>query len=232
MFRLLASATSSSSSTTRLTARVGSVQTAHLRIESIEDDVVRLGGGLYRAVLEVGSVNFALQGEVEQEALVAGFASFLNSLTFPVQVLVRVLPIDFEAYVGDLERRAREELVGDLAELARDHAAFLRRLARNRTLLERRFYVVVPAQSDDKEARASWPFGKRTVSLDLPAARKQLTFRCEEVERQLGRCGLPVRRLGNTEVAQLYYACWCPELSRVQRLERELAEYTALVVEA
>ncbi len=48
--------------------RRASVQTAHLRLDSIEDDIACLPGGLYRAVLEVGSVNFALQGEREQEA--------------------------------------------------------------------------------------------------------------------------------------------------------------------
>ena len=30
----------------------------------------------------------------------------------------------------------------------------------------------------------------------------------------------------------IYHACWCPELARTQRLRRELAEYTALVVQA
>ena len=36
----------------------------------------------------------------------------------------------------------------------------------------------------------------------------------------------------NSELAQLFYACWCPELSRVQRLRRDLAEYATLVVQA
>ena len=43
--------------------------------------------------------------------------------------------------------------------------------------------------------------------------------------------GLTVRRLGDTELAQLTYACWCPDLARVQRLQRRLTEYTALVVD-
>lgn len=213
-------------------SRRASIQTARLSLEAIEEGVVRLAGGHYRAVLEVGGLNFGLQGEAEQEAVVAGYAAFLNSLSFPVQVLVRVQPIDIDGYIEQLERRARHELPDDLAGLARDHVAFVRRLARNRTLLERRFYLVVPAQDAAPSARRGWPFGRRAAGPDWPAARKQLTFRCEEVERQLGRCGLAVRRLGSEELAQLYYACWCPELSRVQRLRRELAEYTALVVQA
>jgi hypothetical protein len=209
-----------------------SVQSTRLRLEAIEDDVICLGGGEYRAVLEIGSVNFGLQGERQQEATVASYAAFLNSLTFPVQILVRVLPIDLERYLGELERRAGHELPEHLADLARDHAAFLRRLARNRTLLERRFYLVVPAGREAVGPRRGWPLGRRAAAPDPTAARRQLTVRCEEIARQLARCELSARRLRSVELAQLYHACWCPELARTQRLRRELAEYTALVVQA
>lgn len=212
-------------------SRLASVQTAHFSLESIEDDVVGLAGGQYRAVLEVGSVNFGLQGEIEQEATVAGFAAFLNSLSFPIQILVRTLPIDVDGYLREMERRALG-LPEPLADLARDHVAYLRRLARSRTLLERRFYLVVPAQVEMPRARYRSPFARKAPAAAPDAARRQLTFRCEEVERQLARCGLPVRRLTSVDLAQLFYACWCPELARVQRVRQELAGYTALVVQA
>jgi len=213
-------------------SRRASVQTSRLSLEEIADDVVLLARGQYRAVLEVNGVHFGLQGEAEQESLVGGFAAFLNSLSFPIQILVRVLPVDIDGYIGDLERRARNELPENLAALARDHVAFVRRLARNRTLLERHFYLVVPAETEAARSRRSWPFGRSRAGRDIAAARKQLVIRCEEVERQLGRCGLSARRLCSIELAQLYYACWCPELSRVQRLRRDLAEYATLVVQA
>ncbi len=208
-----------------------SVQTVHLNIERIEDGVVTLAGGQQRAILDVGSVNFGLAGEVEREGIVASYAAFLNSLTFPVQVLVRVRPIDLDAYVADLEHRAQTNLPEALAAVARDHAGFLRRLARQRTLLERRFYVVVPADATASPVGRGL-FQRRGAALDEGDARRQLTFRCEEVERQLNRCGLSARRLGDVELAQLLYACWCPEQARVQRLRRHLAEYTSLVTRA
>ncbi|MCX6022235.1 MAG: hypothetical protein NTZ05_10990, partial [Chloroflexi bacterium] len=119
-----------------------------------------------------------------------------------------------------------------LADLAHDHVAYLRRLARTRTLLERRFYLVVPAEAELAPMRRGWPFGRKTAASVDHAVQKQLTFRCEEIERQLGGCGLSVRRLRSVELAQLFYACWCPELARVQRVQRELVDYSAMVVRA
>jgi hypothetical protein len=212
--------------------RLASVQSARVGIEAIEEGMIRLTGGQHRAVLEVGSVNFALQDDAEREAVVAGFAAFANSLTFPIQIVVRVLPVDVEGYLGELEQRARA-LPDHLAGLARDHVAFVRRLARSRTLLERRFYLVVPAEARPGAANRAWPFRRRPdPGPDAAAARRQLTFRCEEAIRQLGRCALSARRLSGPELGQLFHACWCPELARVQRIRRALDEYTALVVGA
>ena len=63
----------------------------------------------------------------------------------------------------------------------------------------------------------------KTISLETGLA---------EIARQLARCELTVRRLRSVELASLYHACWCPELARVQRLRRELAEFTTLIVQA
>lgn len=219
-------------------SRMRSVQTAHLGVESIEDGVLRLASGQLRAVLEVGSVNFGLKGEVEQEAIVASYAAFLNSLSYPVQILVRVLGIDIEAYVTDLERRLPHAGSDRLAELGRDHIAFLRRLAHRRTLLERRFYVVVPGPSQGRRHRRLWPFGSGRSSAsrdgrsDGGEALREINRRCEEITRDLGRAGLSIHRLEGPELAQLLYACWCPDLARIQRFRRDLADYTSLVVHA
>jgi hypothetical protein len=210
-------------------SRSAAVQTAHLRLEAIDDDVVSLSGGHYRAVLEVGSINFGLQGEAEQEVVIAGFAGFLNSLTFPIQILVRVLPVDMEHYLGDLQDRTRH-MPDELSDLAHDYVAFLQRLARNRTLLERRFYLVIPAQLEPSSTQRRWNVRRTSPVGDVDGIRRQLTFRCEEIERQVGRSSLTARRLRSAELASLFYACWCPDLSRVQRLQRELEHVTTLVV--
>jgi len=210
-------------------SRPAAIQTAHLRLEGIDDDVLSLVGGQHRAVVEVGSINFGLQGEAEQEVVIAGFAAFLNGLTFPIQILVRVLPVDMEHYLGDLQERTRH-LPDDLSDLARDYVTFLQRLARNRTLLERRFYLVIPAQSEPHSTRRRWPFSQTQPMESLDGIRRQLIFRCEEIERQLGRSSLTARRLQSAELASLFYACWCPDLSRVQRLQREFQHATTLVV--
>ena len=189
-----------------------------LPLDEIAGDVVRLRGGDCRAVLEASGVQFALKPEREQEAVLAGYRRFLNGLGYPLQVLVRVVPADIEGYLAGL--RGAGPRPGTLDRLRRDHEAFVRRIASERTLLDRRFYVVVPAEEGAAPGRDGavrpglrrmWRPGARSARGrdDLAGARRTLAFRSDEVARGLGSFGVGARRLGEGELAAL----WCDALA-------------------
>src|SRR5690349_19177927 len=92
-----------------------SVQTARLGVEAIRMDVIELTGGEYRAVVEVGGTARPFEDEVRLEGLLAGFATFLNGLSYPLQILVRATPVDLSRYLMTLEERGRELVDGQLA---------------------------------------------------------------------------------------------------------------------
>jgi hypothetical protein len=229
-----------------------SVQAAHVGVEDAEEGVLRLRGGGRRAVLEVDGVDLALLGPREREAALAGFAGCLNALAFPVQLLVRVVPADLEATRRALERRLRREPAPALAALGRDHAAFLGGLGVGGALLERRCYLVVPApevypaatapeggRSPRLPFRLAWP-GRRPPA-GPPASQSDpgpddrgpdpeaaLAARCDELARQLGRCGLVASRLDGPGLADLLAAWWRPAHGRRGRaVSSEAADWPA-----
>ena len=90
----------------------------------------------------------------------AGYRSFLNSLSHPLQMLVRILPTNVEPYLAGFRTNVTLQANSDaIRRLALDHETFVRRLARERTLLERRFYLVVPAGEFGRDGTATirWP---------------------------------------------------------------------------
>lgn len=213
-----------------------STQANHLAIDAIADDVVAFADGRRCAVLEVGSVNFATLSAGKRRELVTGYGAILAGLTYPVQVLVRAVPLDLSPYLDEREERARREPHERLRHLNRDRNAFVRRLAGTRTLLDRRFYLIIPADPPPPAARLRRPRARGAgrdvtgAAEEAVAAVRQLAARCDDLAGQLGRCGLAARRLGDGELAELHYACWCPDLARRQRLRRDLHDSLGLVV--
>lgn len=186
-----------------------------LPLDDIADGVICLRGGDYRAVMEAQSVNFALKSDSEQEAIMAGYRAFLNSLSYPIQVVARILPTDVEGYLAGLRKTRLADGQGfrggsseALRRLALDHETFVRRLARERTLLERRFYVVIPAGLEGtygrKAIRWPWQATPGNARQNREAAMRQLTFRCYELVQAMASFGVNTRRLLSQELAGLW----------------------------
>ncbi|HET6317145.1 MAG TPA: hypothetical protein VFG86_11855, partial [Chloroflexota bacterium] len=216
-----------------------------LDLESVAHDVARFGSGARAhrlAVLDVTGADQSLASadDAQQEELLAGRTQFLNAQLTDFQVLVRAEPVDLS---GHLDRvRQALGLTDALQRLASDYIAFVRTLAHQRTLLERRCYVVLPVPEPASVAIGPGVLGglRRRLGrtppvddalVDVDLAR-QLVARCDQAARDLARSGLQTRRLTGLGYAQLSHRCWAPEQARAQRFQCEIADYTALVIGA
>jgi conjugal transfer ATP-binding protein TraC len=217
-------------------------------LSAIEAGVARFGRGRRAhsvAVLDIFAADSSLAtaDASTQEEILAGRAQFLNAQTAPFQVLVRAEPVDLEGHIRRLQGRV-SQLPKQLADVARDYVSFTTSVAHQRTLLERRCFVILP---DSAGAGATaWQRLSRAVSRRLVGRRergetdttddvsvelaRRLTARCDLVGRHLGRSGLRTQRLDSRALAELLRRCWSPDLARVQRLRDEIGAYTTTAV--
>ncbi len=119
------------------------------------DGIVDLGGDGLALICRASAVTFALRTPAEQEALVAGFARFLNSLGEPVEIVVRAEPVDLYPTIAGLFEAAPGLPHPALEAAARDHAGFLAELAERRDLLAREVLVVLRQAPQANNARSN-----------------------------------------------------------------------------
>jgi hypothetical protein len=111
--------------------------------EVAADGVIDLGSDGLALVCRASAVTFALRTPTEQEALIAGFARFLNSLGEPIQILVRAEPVDLTPTIDRILDAAPGLPHPALEAAAREHARFLAELAERRDLLAHEVLVVL-----------------------------------------------------------------------------------------
>lgn len=118
--------------------------------------VVDLGTDGVAVLCACSTVNFALRTNAEQHALVGAFARWLNSLTGPVQVVVRADRLDPTPLIARLHADAPGLPHPALEHAALDHAGFLAEMAAGRDLLHRHVLLVFteprPARGGGAEA--------------------------------------------------------------------------------
>src|SRR4030042_2549336 len=116
----------------------------HLSIEDVRDDLVVMKNANAVMVIQTGAVNFDLLSEREQDAMIYSFGAFLNSLTFPVQIVIRSKLVDISNYLNKLDEAKRKILNPKLTYQIELYKNFIKELVTKGNILDKRFYIVVP----------------------------------------------------------------------------------------
>jgi len=84
-------------------------------VKEIRNGVIMLKEGGYRGVLMCSSVNFGLKSADEQESIISGFQTFLNTLDFPVEILIQSRKMDIRPYFKTTCRKRKRTANGFVA---------------------------------------------------------------------------------------------------------------------
>ncbi len=115
-----------------------------VEIQDIKDDIVILKNGGLRAVCIASSINFELKGSEEQQALIGRFQGFLNSLDFPLQILVNSRKLDIEPYLENLKKLAKTQQNELLRAQITEYIEFIRKFVEMTDIMNKSFYLIVP----------------------------------------------------------------------------------------
>ncbi len=204
----------------------------HLEIAEIRDNVAILKNGGVRAVLKTSSMNVHLKSEEEQNAIIYSYQNFLNTLEFPLQIVVRSKKLDLDNYLDGLKETAEKQENPLLKDQTSDYIDYVERLIEYADIMQKDFYVVVPydppraAKPTIIQKFIQYMSPKDNVGelrqrhREFETLRKGLGQRLNIVKSGLENCGLKVDQLTTPELVTLFYECYNPRTSRLQKFEK------------
>jgi len=209
----------------------------HLDIYDVIDDLIIMKNGTVSLVLETSAVNFDLLSEPEQDAKIDAFSGLLNSLTFHIQILIRTQSIDIGNYVNYLQRKKDRELSPIVRNQLTIYMQFVKNLIRDRNVLEKRFFVVIPQKSGtvEKTNFIKQLFGKpvkiTNIEPIVEKAKTNLYPKRDHIIRQLKRMGVEATQLKAEEAIKLFYNVYNPGTSPLQNLKVKTEDFLEPIVQ-
>lgn len=184
-----------------------------VQIYQIRDGVSVLKNGGLRAVLLVSSMNFDLKSQSEKEGIIVAFQAFLNSLDYPIQVVISSREINLEEYLADLQARYDKQQNELMKLQIGEYLNFVNSLIEVSNVVAKNFYVVVPYAPGDTSATGLIP---KTVDVTYTAAqfeeyKNQLWQRVKQIRVGLSGLGLRAEALSTRELIEFYYNFYNPE---------------------
>jgi hypothetical protein len=177
-----------------------------IQIKEVKDDILILPNNEYRLLIETSSINFELKSEEEQDVLIDSFQNFLNSLSIPLQILVRVREVDIDGYLDQIAKSKLVEKEKVYRTQIDNYSEFIKDLVLGSKILSRRFYITVPYRNESKNK-------------DFKLIKEQMHLQRGIVLKGLEKLGMKAKALDSLELLDLFYSFYNPSQIKTEPLK-------------
>lgn len=193
----------------------------YLDVAEVKEDTIILKNGSLRAVLAVSAINFDLKSSDEQEAIVGHYQSFLNSVDFPIQIIVSSRKLNMENYLEFLTEKEKSQPNELLRFQISEYRNFIEQLISAANIMDKNFYIVIPFYQTESEEKGFLAkissfvnpqreiLGKRE---DFETYKSQLYQRVDHITNGLSGIGLRIAPLKTQELIELLFNSYNPSL--------------------
>ena len=190
-----------------------------LELDEIKEGVVILKDKTLRGIFMISSINFALKSEKEQRSIISQFQSFLNTLDFPLEIIVQSRKLNISGYLDKLSQMEGAEENQLLKIQIKEYGNFIRKIISGGSIMSKNFYATVPfnfgelrtvpTQKDQKDQKG--PNAEIIKEERFQRAKSQLIQRMQFASIGLKRCGLQCASLSTAELIELFWGLYHPE---------------------
>jgi hypothetical protein len=184
-----------------------------LEIAEIRDSVAILKESEMRAVVAVSSANFALKSYEEQNKIIGAFQGILNSIDFPIQIVLQSRKLDLNTYLDKLKNLEYQQKNDLLRVKMQEYVSYIESLLNEYNIMNKDFYVVVGFEpikvKDDVLTQIRKIFQPvKYIKMDREEFlnnRKQLMSRVDNIASKLSSLDLKTEVLNTEMLIALYY---------------------------
>jgi hypothetical protein len=197
-------------------------------VSEVKDDAIVLKNGTLRGVLSVSAINYDLKSTQEQEAIIDQYKNFLNSLDFPIQILINSRKINIGKYLDYMGRKEKDQSNELLRFQISEYKNFIKQLVSVSNIMDKNFYIIIPFSSiENKEKGFMDTFNSflnpRKSIMDkrelFETCRNQLFQRMDHIIAGLSGIGLKMVPLKTKELIELLYNSYNSNVFNLTELE-------------
>lgn len=214
---------------------------SRVKIQEVKDDLLVLKDGRFLMIVQASAVNFDLLSEAEQDAMIAAYAEVLNSLTFPIEIIIHTRRMDITNYLLYLQGYERQQISKALKDQIAYYRNFIKQLVVENNVLFKKFYLVIPYQTSEKnklgfvESLFDRSLNKQKAveysRAEFETAKQNLNEKVTELKNLFTRMGIKLIQLKNPEIIELFYEIYNPNQAAKQHLIENMQDYTVPIVQ-
>ncbi len=180
-----------------------------IEIDEVRDDIMLMKDYSAVTVIEIGAVNFWLLSAEDQMSMIYTYSSLLNSLSFPVQIMILSKMMNISSYIDYVDAMITSQKVDLIKSRLNDYREFIKTIVKKNTVLEKRFFFAVPFNPLEMGVTGvkAKGYGKEYI---FSRAKTSLYPKRDHLIRLLSKVGLKPTVMQEQELTELFYNIYNP----------------------
>jgi hypothetical protein len=173
-----------------------------IEIKNIANKTILLQDNTLLGIIQVTPTNFTIKSAQDKKAIILRYQRFLNSLDFPIQILVRTVNANLDNYINHLKwsvkKRVEKKKNQGLENLFKDYVKFIEKYISENAVKNKVFYVIIHGGKIRKNEQEN------------QQTRLELDNRIIMCRNNLSACGLETFQLNTDELINLitsFFGC-------------------------
>ena len=218
----------------------------YLPFSQIRENIIIMKDDSARLVMKCSTINFLLKNTDEQDSIIISFQRFLNSLDFPIQILVRSKKLDIDWYLNNLNDKALKQKNPLLQNQTYEYIEYLRKLIEVAQIMKKEFYIIIPYDENEnksvKDDSIMWVFNAfwqsingwqdllkiRTQIKNFNKSKKWLIARSHSIKTWLENVWLRADILNKQELISFLTEYYNPSLDSLVKMNNNPSDYNLI----
>ena len=218
----------------------------YLPFSQIRENIIIMKDDSARLVMRCSTINFLLKNTDEQDSIIISFQRFLNSLDFPIQILVRSKKLDIDGYLNNLNDKALKQKNPLLQNQTYEYIEYLRKLIEVAQIMKKEFYIIIPYDDNEnkseKDDSIMWVFNAfwqsingwqdllkiRTQIKNFSKSKKWLIARSHSIKTWLENVWLRAEILDKQELVSFLTEYYNPSLDSLVKMNNNPSDYNLI----
>jgi len=187
-----------------------------VEVKEIKENTAIMKDNSLKAICVCSSINFELLSTQEQEAIITRFQEFLNSLDFPIQIVIASRHFEIDNYLNQIKELEKKQTNELLRVQTSEYINFVKSFVEFANIMDKAFYVVIPFRIIESKEESFIEKIKNVVATKKPKKEEYKAEKFAQYKTQLeqrvshiigGLQGLGIRAvsLNNEQLTELFY---------------------------
>lgn len=153
----------------------------------LEDGIIKMKNNSYIKIIEVKPINYNLKSNLEKEAILNSYKTFLKTCSFDIQIIVQSNKEDLSKNISIINNNLKSEKT-KLIQIANNYIEYIKYLNQKKESSKKKFFILIKNSNIKKQIDNN---ENRIIN--------ELNEKYFKIKESLIRCGNDVINIENTK---------------------------------